>query len=128
MVTPALTVDVPPALWLSSNRPLRIHAQKARIVRALHVLGHAAAVQAGLTRLPGPLVACWTIQYPKGVRTDKGDAANAHPTCKALLDALVPTWLDDDGPRIIPEERYRRGPNLAVPHIHRVTLNLVEET
>jgi len=122
-----ITVDVPRELWLSSNRPVRIHAHKARIVRALHVLGHAAAVRAHLTPQQGPLVACWTVQYPRGVRWDKGDAANSAPTTKALLDALVPTWLADDGPRDIAEERFRRGPNLTVPGIHRVTLELREE-
>jgi hypothetical protein len=121
-----LTLDLTPALWMSSNRPITRHGHKGRIVRAIHELAQDEARRQNLAPLTGRFIADWTIHYPKGVRMDKGDAANAHPTCKAILDALVPDWIADDGPRYVAEERYRRGPNLDERGWHRVTLRLVE--
>lgn len=126
----ALTLTIPPALWLTSNRPIKVHAHKARIVRGLHELAWFEARRQRLGRdgrLNGPMHAHWTIAYPKGVGWTHGDAANAHPTCKALLDGLVPIWLPGDGPRHIVAETYRRGPNLDVPSLHGVVLELTQE-
>jgi len=125
-VTNSLTIDLTPALWLSANRPIKNFGQKARIVRAIHELVIDCAKDQHLAPVTGRYIASWVIHYPKGVGWVHGDASNAHPTCKAALDALVPDWLPGDGPRFIAEERYRRGVNLTEPRWHRVVLNLME--
>lgn len=122
-----LTVDFPPSLWLTANRPIANHGQKARVVRAIQALVRLAAKEQGLVPVSGPYVAAWTVRYPKGVGWLHGDAANGAPTCKAALDSLVGAgYLEGDGPRFIAEERFRRGANLNVPHVHRIVLDLVE--
>lgn len=122
-----LTIDLTPRLWLTSNRPIANHGQRGRIVRAIHELVADAARDQKLYSVLGPVVASWTIHYPKGVGWKHGDPANAHPTTKACLDALVEAaYLNGDGPRWVVEERFRRGENLDVPHFHRIVLELVE--
>lgn len=124
-----LTLDIDRALWMTANRPIANHGMKARIVRTLHAFVQGQArVQWGDAALDPDVrrIASWLVHYPHGVRTDKGEASNAAPTCKAILDGLVPTWLPDDGPKYIVEERYRRGANLDVGYWHRITLELIE--
>lgn len=122
-----LTLDIPRNLWMSSNRPIANHGHRKRIIDGLHALAAGQAMVQRLQPVTGPYFAAWTIHYPKGVRRDKGDAANAHPTTKACLDALVPRWLEDDGPQHVVTESFTRGPNLDVPSIHRVALVLVPQ-
>lgn len=122
-----LTFTIPPALWLTANRHHANRAHRARIVRDLHHLAAGVATVARVTPIVGPVLADWTVHYPKGVRRDKGDASNAQPTCKACLDALVPRWLEDDGPLHIVAETYRRGPNLPVPSMHEIRLVLTSQ-
>lgn len=116
--------EVPKALWLTSNRkPDRRVA--ARIVRDLQALSAATARAALLGDLPWPAAILWTIAYPKGVGWATGDASNAQPTCKALLDGLVKAGhLPDDGPRHVRVESYTRGPNLTVPALHTITARI----
>lgn len=121
-----LTIDLTPRLWLTSNRPIANHGQRGRIIRAIHELVADAARDQNLQPVEGWFIADWTIHYPKGVGWVHGDASNAHPTCKAILDALVPDWLPGDGPRHIKRTSYERGENLSEPHWHRVVLELVE--
>lgn len=124
-----LTLTIPPGLWLSSNRPIRNHAHKARVVRDIRTLVELEATAQGLLPVDGPVAVDWTIRYPKGVRRDKGDPANAHPVCKATLDALVKGgWIEDDGPLHVVSETYRRGDNLDVPAVHQVVLVLATVT
>ena len=78
--------------------------------------------------LAGQYLVDWTVRYPKGVRRDKGDPANAHPTTKALLDGLVRAEvLEDDGPLFVVAETFRRGPNLTVPRLHQIRLVLTPQ-
>ena len=119
------TFTIPKHLWLTSNRPAQNMAHRSRLVRDLHAIAYATALAVKLNPLTGPVHAVWTVNYPKGVRTDKGEASNAQPTCKALLDGLVPRWLTDDGPRYVLSEKYRRGPNLDVTGFHEITLRLI---
>lgn len=121
-----LVVDVPRALWLTSNRPITHHGQRSRLVAQLHRTVALAAIGQRLTRHDGPVHATWTIRYPKGTGWTHGDAANAHPTCKALLDGLVlEKYLEGDGPRFVRAETYTRGDNLVRGDgWHTVTLEL----
>lgn len=126
-MTRRLTFTVPPELWLTSNRHITNRPFRARIVRALHDLAAATAAKAGLQPIAGQVAADWTVHYPKGVRLDVGEASNAQPSTKALLDGLVPRWLPDDGPKYVVAETFRRGPNLTVPRLHVIELDLIEQ-
>lgn len=123
-----LTFTIPKPLWLSANRPATNFGYRARIVRDLHQLAIAAATSSSLRPIVGQVSADWQIGYPKGTRKDKGEASNAQPTCKALLDGLVAGgWLTDDGPQYVVSETYRRGPNLDRSNDHAVTLVLTSQ-
>lgn len=123
----ALTFTIPPESWLTSNRHGIHRGQRARIVRELHAVASLTARASGMKPIVGPVAADWTVRYPKGVRRDKGDASNAQPTTKALLDGLVPRWLEDDGPLHIVSETFHRGPNLIVPSLHEIRLVLTSQ-
>ena len=122
----SLTFTIPKTLWLTSNRHAINRGHRAAIVRDLHHLAAATATVARLKHMDGPVAAAWTVRYPKGVRKDKGEASNAQPTTKALLDGLVPRWLPDDGPLIVAVESFCRGPNLTVPTLHEIQLVLTD--
>jgi hypothetical protein len=122
-----LTVTVPTNLWMSANRPIANHGHKARIVRDIHTLVTTEAIRQKLTPTQGLVAVDWFIAYPKGTRRDKGEASNSQPTCKAILDALVPRWLPDDGPAYVTSERYQRVGNLTVSRDHVVQLVLTSQ-
>jgi hypothetical protein len=121
-----LTVDLTSSMWLTANRTIVHHGHRNAVIQRIHALVQDVARATSLQPIAGRVVVTWTIHYPKGVRTDKGDPTNAHPTCKAILDALVPQWLEDDGPRFVTFEGYQRGPNLDERGWHRVVLELEE--
>lgn len=121
-----LVFTIPEPLWLTSNRHIRNRGYRQTIVRDLQTI----AATAANTHSPilGPVYAHWTIHYPKGVRTDKGDAANAQPTTKALLDGLVNAGLlEDDGPKWVITETFMRGRNLDRPSDHEIRLLLIPQ-
>ena len=121
----SLVFLVPPRLWLTSNRHHTNLGALSALRGGLHDLAALTVAQARPEPITGPVDAVWTIRYPKGVRTDKGEASNSQPTCKALLDGIVRAGvLPDDGPRWIASETYRRGPNLAEARLHSVALIL----
>ena len=120
-----LTFRIPASCWLTSNRHHTNRGWLASVRRDLHAIASTTAIAYGLEPTTGPVVAEWVVCYPKGVRTDKGEASNAQPTTKALLDGLVPRWLSDDGPRWVLRESFERGPNLSIPGEHWVTLPLL---
>jgi len=118
-----LTFTIPADLWLTSNRHAVNRGHRARIVRDLHHLAATTAQQARVVGIGGPVHVDWTVRYPKGVRRDKGEASNAQPTTKALLDGLVQVGLlEDDGPTHVIAEQFRRGQNLTVPSLHEIRL------
>lgn len=118
------TFVIPKPLWLSANRPATNFGYRSRIVRDLHDLAHTTAYFQQLEPIAGQVAVEWTVAYPKGTRKDKGEASNAQPTCKALLDGLVPKYLPDDGPAFVVSELFRRGPNLDRANDHEVRLVL----
>ena len=123
-----LTFTIPKPLWLTSNRQIANRGYRQRIVHDLQWLAIAAAQQARIKPVVGPVLLDWEIRYPKGVRRDKGDAANAHPTTKALLDGLVAVkLLADDGPLHVTAETFRRGPNLDRAGDHEIRLVLTPQ-
>ena len=123
-MTNRITFHIPADCWLTSNRHYTNRGWLSSVRRDLHTIASSTAIAYGLTPTTGPVRAEWVVCYPKGVRTDKGEASNAQPTTKALLDGLVPRWLPDDGPRWVLGELFERGPNLAERGLHAVTLTL----
>ena len=122
-MTTELTISIPRALWLTSNRANSNRGYRARIVRDLQDLAIVAA--RGHRPIVGTVSVIWTVRYPKGVRTDKGEASNAQPSTKALLDGIVRAGLiEDDGPKWVVSETFQRGPNLDRPGDHEITLRL----
>lgn len=123
-----LTLTIPRNLWMSSNRPITNHGQRTSIKDGLHALAAREAEARRLTARDRPVMTVWTIRYPKGTGWVHGDAANAHPTCKAILDGLTAKgYLVGDGPRHVIAETYRRGPNLDQGDgLHAVVLELVD--
>lgn len=124
----ALTFTIPKALWLTANRHHANRGHRARIVSDLHDLAAATARAQHQGAYAGLVALDWTIRYPKGVRLDKGDASNSQPTTKALLDGLVAVGLlEDDGPKFVASETFRRGPNLTRPSDHEVRLVITSQ-
>lgn len=120
-----LTFTIPKALWLTSNRHIANRGYRQRIVTDLQLI----AALEGRPHPPieGRVSAHWTVRYPKGVRLDKGEASNAQPTTKALLDGLVHIALiEDDGPAWIVSETFERGPNLDRASDNEIHLTLTE--
>ena len=126
-MTDRVTFTIPARLWLTANRPAQNMAHRARLVRELHEHAHFMAIFHKLDPIAGPVHVHWTIRYPKGVQLDKGDASNAVPTTKALLDGMVPRWLPDDGPAYVVAETFRRGPNLDRASDHEIQLILTDQ-
>lgn len=124
-----LTFTIPKGLWLTSNRHIANRGYRQRIITDLHRIATTTAQHRhGLKPITGQVAAHWTVHYPKGVRRDKGDAANAQPTTKALLDGLVKVGLlEDDGPAWVISETFQRGPNLTRPHDHEIQLVLTSQ-
>ena len=106
-MTASLTVVVPPRWWLSAND--RLHwAEKARRTKALRAMGFSAWHRAGR---PTYDRARLTVDITWPDRRQR-DAANAHPTIKALIDGMV-----HPGPKvrgILPDDsdEYLLGPDL----------------
>lgn len=122
-----LDFPIPKRLWLTSNRPAQHMAARARLIRDLHQLAITTAADIDMEPVDDRIDATWTIHYPKGVGWAHGDASNAQPTTKALLDGLVlGEWLNGDGPRHVRRESFERGPNLTIPGLHTITLELTE--
>lgn len=120
-----LVFTIPPSLWLTSNRQSNNRGHRARQVADLQAIAALIACEQKAEPIVGPVAADWIVRYPKGVRRDKGDAANSQPTTKACLDGLVKAGiLEDDGPLHVVRESFQRGPNLTVASLHEITLVL----
>ena len=123
-----VVLRVPRNLWMSANRPVTNHAQRARVVRDLHALAAWTARHAGLGPVAEPCSIVWEVSYPKGTGA-KADPPNAAPTTKAVLDGLVAAGhLTDDNPDVVVAQTFTRGPNTKVRGLHQITLTLIEET
>lgn len=125
-MTDRVAFVIPSAVWLTANRPAQNMAYRSRLVTELHSIASLAARSQGLAPIAGRVAAHWTVRYPKGVRLDKGEASNAQPTMKALLDGLVKSgYLTDDGPKWVTAEHFERGPNLDRASDHEIHLALI---
>ena len=102
-----ITVTVYPPCWLSAND--RLHwAEKARRTKALRAMGFAAWYKAGRPRYNKARLTV-DVTWPDLRRRD---AANAHPTIKALIDGMT-----HPGPKvrgILPDDsdEFLLGPDL----------------
>ncbi len=124
-----LVFTIPPTLWLTSNRAPHNRGHRSRQVGDLQAIAALIAREQGAKPIVGPVLADWTVCYPKGVRRDKGDPVNASVTTKALLDGIVNAGiLEDDGPLHVVRESFQRGPNLTVPSLHEIRLVLTPQS
>lgn len=127
-MTDRITITVPTGQWLSSNRPISNRGYLQRIRNELHNLAIWTARSQKLDRYSGQVSVQWTVRYPKGVRRDKGEASNAQPTTKAILDGIVNGgYLVDDGPKYVVKESFQRGKNLDRKGCHEVELLIVSQ-
>ncbi|MEE6280179.1 hypothetical protein [Georgenia sp. MJ170] len=120
MTTREIVVDVPRALWLSSNQRLhwRSEADRVQGLRSLGlVTGRNARVALGRTLVTAH------IGYPPNV--SKADPENAHPTTKALIDGFTDAeiWPDDDS-RYVVSGGHRRDEGSGKPGWYRVRFEL----
>lgn len=94
-----LVVDVPRAMWLSSNQRLHWRSKHER-TQGLKSLARYSARAVNLGRLGRTLVTAH-IGYPPNV--SRVDPENAHPTTKALIDGLTAAgvWPDDDARHVV---------------------------
>ena len=121
-----IVFQIPRGMWMSANRRITHHAQRARIVRDLHALAACTACRAGAGALPEPCLITWQIAYPKGTGV-KADPPNAAPTTKALLDGLVSAGrLSDDNPTVVTAQTFTRGPNTEQRGLHRITATITD--
>lgn len=112
---------------MSANRTVTNHAQRARVVRELHVLAALAARQVGVGAVSEPCSIIWEVAYPKGTGV-KADPPNAAPMTKALLDGLVAAGhLSDDNPNVVMAQTFVRVPNTGARGLHQITAIILEE-
>ena len=118
-----LTLDIPSALWLTSNQ--RLHwAAKAKRTRAIR---HLAAVRARNERIRRFTVVHVTayIGYPTNA---KADPANAYPSVKAAIDGLVDAGVlaEDDDKHVLGPDM-RRDTKAGRLGMHRIRLVLTDQ-
>ena len=94
-----LSLEIPAALWMSSND--RLHwAEKAKRTRCVRHLAFAAARAANFDELRLERASIEILVHRP--RAGRADAANASPTVKAAIDGLTDArvWPDDSDDHI----------------------------
>lgn len=125
-MTKELVVDVPRALWLSSNHRLhwRSAAERKQALRSLGVVAALNEARAhGRSELGRTLVTAH-IGYPPNVH--KVDPENGHPTTKALIDGFTDAglWPDDDSRWVVSGGHRREDDGSGKPGMYRVRFEL----
>ena len=125
-----LTVDVPPALWMTSNS--RLHwAEKARRTRMLRRLAAVQARAQNAVKYAGKHAGRVRVTVTVQPRTrGRFDPANAYPTVKALIDGCTDAgvWADDDHTHLAGPDMRAGAPDPAQPTgWHRLTITITEE-
>lgn len=115
-----ITVDIPSAMWLSSNqRKHRMEvASRTRDIRTL--AKHAAR---SIPPVTGPVVVTVYVGYPPQVH--RVDPPNAYPSIKAALDGIVDAGvLIGDDSAVIVEHRFVRDPERTPRGRYRLTVHI----
>lgn len=115
-----LAIDIPAAMWLSSNGRQHRMAVASR-TRDIRTLARLAA--RNHQPVPTPVVIGVAVGYPPTVH--RADPPNAWPTIKAAIDGLVDAGLiDDDSSAHVDEHRFRRDPSKAKRGMYRLTFTI----
>ncbi len=121
-----LTIDVPPALWMTSNS--RLHwAAKAKRTARLRAIGALEARRQHAPHYQGRVRVTVTIHQRTRRRIDP---LNVAPTIKALIDGLTDArvWADDDATRLVGPDIRAGSPDPTQPTgWHRLTITITEE-
>lgn len=117
-----ITIDIPAALWLSSNQRLHRAVEWQRTA-AIRQLARAAAVK---SRERYEIASCLArIGYPP--RVSRVDPPNAWPAVKAGIDGCVDAGvLPDDSSQHIPTTAFPRGPRTK-SGVYRVELIFTDQ-
>lgn len=112
-----LTIDIPAAMWQSSNQRLH-HMERARRTRHVRTLAGWTARQ--LAPVTGPVHVTAHVSAPKRSRADVG---NTYPTVKAIIDGCTDAriWIDDDDEHLVGPD-LRRGDPTHQAGLYRVRL------
>lgn len=112
-----LTIDIPAAMWQSSNQRLH-HMERARRTRHVRTLAGWTARQ--LKPVTGPVHVMAHVSAPKRSRADVG---NTYPTVKAIIDGCTDAgiWPDDNDDHLTGPDM-RRGQPTGLPGTYRVRI------
>lgn len=118
-----LTIDIPAAMWQSSNQRLH-HMERARRTRHVRTLAGWTARQ--LEPVTGPVHVMAHVSAPKKSRADVG---NTYPTVKAVIDGCTDAgiWPDDNDDHLTGPDM-RRGQPTGLPGTYRVRLVITPTT
>lgn len=123
MTVQELIVDIPTAMWQTSNQRLH-HMERAR--RTRHVRSLAGWTARKLTPVTGQVYVHAHVSAPKRSRADVG---NTYPTVKAVIDGCTDAgvWADDNDDHLIGPDM-RRGAPTGVPGLYRIRLTITPTT
>lgn len=124
MTAQELTIDIPTAMWQTSNQRLH-HMERAR--RTRHVRTLAGFLGKQLEPVAGRVHVVAHVSAPKKSRADVG---NTYPTVKACVDgALTDAGIipDDNDDHLIGPDMRRAAPT-GVPGMYRVHLTITPTT
>lgn len=120
-----LTIDIPAAMWQSSNQRLH-HMERARRTRHVRTLaGHLGRQQ--LTPEPGPV---HVVAYVSSPKASKADVGNSYPAIKACVDGgLTDAGIlpDDNDDHLVGPDMRRAAPT-GTPGMYRVRLVITPTT
>lgn len=124
-MTQTLTLDLPRALWWTSNDLQNMHRMKtAKLTRMVRGLAHDVAILARLT----PVDRCRltvTASIPTARRFDPCNIAGT--VAKHCIDGLTAAgvWTDDDSEHVV-FVGFQRGPKTGTPGMYRLTFEIEE--
>ena len=119
----ALTIDIPRALWFTSNDLRGSHYKWSPKIKALRALGKR-SVPPRSPRL-NIVTLTVTVGYPTATRADPPNVAGT--VAKALLDGMVDAGLiPDDDSRHIVATTYQRAPGKSAKGTHTMRFEFSE--
>ena len=123
-----IAIDLPKALWLSSNQRLCRPDEWSRTA-AIRALAKAATTKALTRGTEQPLsiaAVLVTVCYPPKV--SRADPPNAWPAAKAAIDGAVDAGLlPDDSSAHLPVTSFARGKGTGKPGMYRLELTFTEQ-
>lgn len=120
MTSATITVDIPSAMWLSSNHRHHWRQKAARTADIRTLARHACK---GVEPVAGPVVITAHVGYPPRVHI--ADAPNAWDSIKPAIDGIVDAGvLIGDDSAVIVEHRFLRDPERTPRGRYRLTIHI----